>query len=294
MPTYAILGATGNTGQALVQILLQDPTNIIHAYSRSKSKLHRLTPATLSNPQVRVFEGNLQDVELIKNCIRGTRAVFLVVAIVDNMPGCTIAYDTAQTVVSALEILRKESEPESESESEDGTETGAVVAVTQGGPTKARATIKIPKLLILSSASLEPTFCDDVPRVVHTILTLAVSHLYSDLQSAEQFLRSHSEWISSTFIKPGGLVKDRQGGHEISLVTSKTPLSFLDLAAGMVEVADDDGNRYDGRNVSVLPKAVDVGFPWEGVYFAFTGLLFHFMPWTYRFLGEYNVPEKRK
>jgi hypothetical protein len=292
MATYAILGATGNTGQALIQILLQNPTNMIHAYCRSKSKLHRLIPATLSNPQVRVFEGNLQDVQLIKNCIRGTRAVFLVVAIVDNMPGCTIAYDTAQTVVSALESLRKESESESGSKSEAGT--GIFVADTHGGPTKARAAIKIPKLLVLSSASLEPTFCDDVPPVVHTILTLAVSHLYSDLLSAEQFLRSHSDWISSTFVKPGGLVKDRQGGHEISLVTAKTPLSFLDLAAGMVEVADEDADRYDGRNVSVLPKGKDTGFPWEGAYFAFTGLLFHFLPWTYRFLGEYNVPEKRK
>jgi oxidoreductase AflX len=265
MPSYAVLGATGNTGQALIQVLLQSPSNHVHAYCRSASKLLRVCPSVSSNKHVRTFEGSLDDVSLLADCIRGTSAVFLAVAIVDNMPGCTVAMDTARVVVEALKQLRAE-----------------------------ESSAKIPKLIVLSSASLEDSFCGDVPAFVHTVLSTAVSNLYKDLAEAERFLRGEQSWISATFVKPGGLVHDRQGGHEISMVTAKTPLSFLDLAAGMVEVAESDNGQYDMKNVSVLATAKDVVFPWDGIYFAFTGLLYHFMPWTYRYLGEYPLPKSGK
>ena len=260
MPSYAVLGATGNTGRALLQVLLQSPDSYIHAYCRSKSKLLRLCPATADNKQVRAFEGSLEDVSLIADCIGGTRAVFLAVAIIDNMPGCTIARDTARVVIAALEKLKSESGPR----------------------------VKPPKLIVLSSASLEDSFCGDVPAFVHTVLSTAVSNLYKDLVEAERFLRAEQSWISTTFIKPGGLVHDQQKGHQISTETAKTPLSFLDLAAGMVEVADSDHGQYDMKNASVLAIANDVVFPWNGIYFVLTGLLYHFLPWTYRYLGEYK------
>lgn len=266
MPAYAVLGATGNTGQALLQVLLQSPNNHIHAYCRSKSKLVRVCPVAADNKHVRAFEGSLEDASLLADCIRGTRAVFLTVAIIDNMPGCTIAIDTARVVVAALEKLR--------------TESGA------------RA--KLPKLIVLSSASLEDSFCGDVPALVHRVLSTAVSNLYKDLAEAESFLRAEEGWISTTFIKPGGLVHDKQKGHQISMTTAKTPLSFLDLAAGMVEVADSDDGQYDMKNVSVLATAKDVVFPWDGIYFVCTGLLYHFFPWTYHYLGEYPLPKSRK
>lgn len=266
MSSYAVLGATGNTGQALVQVLLQSPRNQIHAYCRSKSKLVRVCPAAADEKQVRVFEGSLDNVALLADCMRGTRAVFLAVAIIDNMPGCTIAIDTARVVVAALKKLHGES----------------------------GAGAKLPRLIVLSSASLEDSFCGDVPALVHRVLNTAVSNLYKDLAEAESFLRAEQSWISTTFVKPGGLVNDRRKGHEISMTTAKTPLSFLDLAAGMVEMADSDDGRYDMKNVSVLATAKDVVFPWDGIYFVFTGLLYHFFPWTYRYLGEYPLPKSGK
>lgn len=87
MATYAVLGATGNTGQALIKILLQSPDKTIHAYCRSKQKLYRLAPEISEEKTVRVFEGGLNDENVIADCIRGTRAVFLAVAVPDNMPG---------------------------------------------------------------------------------------------------------------------------------------------------------------------------------------------------------------
>lgn len=263
MPSYAILGATGNTGKALLEVLLKSPENQIHAYCRSRAKLLRVCPAA-AREQVRIFEGKLDDADLLVDCLRGTHAAFLAVAVIDNMPGCTIAYDTARSVVNALNTIRSETHA-------DGS-----------------AKPKLPKLLVLSSASLEDSFCTDVPAIVHLVLGTAVSHLYRDLTQAEKYLRGEESWITSIFVKPGGLVHDRQGGHEISTTTAKTPLSFLDLAAGMMEVANNDAGQYDMKNVSVLAKANDVRFPWDGMYFTMTGIIFHYFPWTYRYIGEYR------
>ena len=52
---------------------------------------------------------------------------------------------------------------------------------------------------------------------------------------------------------PGGLSHDVQQGHELSEEKQQTFISFLDLAAGMVEVADADA-RWDGKHVSVVLK----------------------------------------
>ncbi|KAL4865124.1 hypothetical protein BDV12DRAFT_200407 [Aspergillus spectabilis] len=263
MPCYAVLGATGNTGRAIVQVLLDRPDARIHAYCRSKEKLFRLCPGVGDSQRVSVFEGQLDNHGLVDECLRGTDAVFLVVAIVDNMPGCTVAMKTAEAVVSSLQRLQSSS-----------------------------PTLLLPRLVMISSASLEPAFCDDVPAAVHWVLKTAVSHLYRDLATAEAFLRGQSDWLSVTFVKPGGLVHDQARGHEVRLDKAQTPLSFLDLAAGMIEVADTTDGRYHLRSVSVIPTSRQVKFPWDGVYYAFTGLLFHFFPWTYRYIGEYPLPSE--
>ncbi|KAL2819631.1 hypothetical protein BDW59DRAFT_174754 [Aspergillus cavernicola] len=261
MPSYAVLGATGNTGRALVQVLLDRTESQVHAYCRSQEKLLRLCPGVADPERVLVFEGRLDSCSLIDDCLRGTDAVFLVVAIVDNMPGCTVAMQTAEAVVASLRRLQSEN-----------------------------PSMALPRLIMLSSASLEESFCDDVPAAVHWVLKTAVSHLYRDLAAAESFLRAQSDWLSATFVKPGGLVHDQARGHEVRLDKAQTPLSFLDLAAGMIEVGEAGDDRYRMRSVSVIPTSREVKFPWDGMYYAVTGLLFHFFPWTYQFIGEYPLP----
>ncbi len=249
MNSYAVLGATGNTGQSLLTILSQAPDKTIHAYCRSKSKLLRLSPHISSNENIKVYEGNLDDVSLIADCISGTKAVFMVVALSDNMPGCSIALDTARVVVSAMEKLRKD-DPDA----------------------------RLPRAIVLSSASLDNHLCRDMPRFVHWMLFACASNVYKDLIQAEKYLRSKEDWISTTFIKPGGLVHDRQRGHELSTERQQTFLSFLDLAAGMVEVADTEGDKWDMRNVSVLPTSKDVKFEWMAPVYLVKGLFYHFFP----------------
>jgi len=255
MPRYAVLGATGNTGLALMKVLLQTPDKEINAYCRSRSKLLKLCPELTDRKTAAIFDGPLDRIDILVECLRGTRAAFLTVAQSENLPNCTVARDTATCVIKALRILHEDKIP-------------------------------LPKLVILSSASLEPTFCNDVPQWVHTMLYYAASHVYKDLELAEALLRSEQSWITgTTWVKPGGLSHDTQKGHVVSTDCAVTPLSFLDLAAGMVEVADDLTGTYAMCNVSVNPTAKDVAFPWSAPMALVRGLLFHFMPWTFRFIG---------
>lgn len=84
--TYAVLGSTGNCGTALIRNLLRSSTNRIHAYCRNQTKLQRLIPEVVDNKQVTIFEGSVYDADLIASCIRGTKAVFMVVSTNDNVP----------------------------------------------------------------------------------------------------------------------------------------------------------------------------------------------------------------
>lgn len=254
MPSYAVLGATGSTGQSLIRVLLQTPANEVHAYCRSKEKLVKSLPEVANNENVRIFDGRLDDIDLLASCIRGTRAVFLAVAVNDNIPACSIAMDTARVVITVLERLKSED-------------------------------TKLPKLVVLSSASLEPKLMSETPRFVHSVALTAFSNIYADLRVAEELLRSKEPLVSTIFVKPGALCHDAQKGHVLSLKFANSPLSFMDLAAGMVEAVESSSGQYDMKNVAVNATAKDVAFPREAPLAILRGLLFHFFPWTYQYLG---------
>ncbi|KAL2071179.1 hypothetical protein VTL71DRAFT_12414 [Oculimacula yallundae] len=126
-----------------------------------------------------------------------------------------------------------------------------------------------------------------LPAFVLDILYRANSYIYDDLREAEKYLRSeqNSTLVSATYVRPAALSHDDQKGHYLSTSAAEMPLSFLDLAAGMVEIAQDEGGRWDTKGVAVCPKAKDVSFPRDAPLLLLKGLLFHFLPWTYRFLG---------
>lgn len=254
MPSYAILGATGQTGNALLEVLMQSEKNQINAYCRTKSKLLGQYPRYANDPRLHIFEGSIDDTTLLANCCRGVRAVFMTVAVTSNQPGCTIAQDTARSVVSAMQTLRDEKHG------------------------------KLPTLIMLSSATTEPYLCRNMPPFAHTLLRTALSNIYTDLERAEEFLRSHADWANAVFIKPGAISHDVQGGHMLSTEKQASPVSFLDVAAGMVEAAD-AGDEYVGKGVSVLPKSKQVKIPWEAPLALLTGLLVHFFPWAWRWVG---------
>jgi putative NADH-flavin reductase len=257
MSSYAILGATGSTGTSILQLLSASPGNHINLLVRSKSKLRKLSPDSLTNPNIRIFESSISDIPTLTQCLAGTKAVFLAVAVNDNVPGCTIAQDTAHAVVQALEKLKADDK-----------------------------NFKAPRLVVLSAAPLEPKLWPSPPPFQYKLLYCALSHLYADLELAHEFLRSQSYWLSSTFVMPGGIVKDVQLGHELSTDRHQAGfVSYLDVAAAMIEVADEEGERWDGKNVSlVLKEGRQARVEWWAPVALGKGLLVHFFPGLYEWL----------
>ncbi|KAI9648483.1 hypothetical protein NHQ30_003117 [Ciborinia camelliae] len=127
MDVYAVLGPTGNCGTPLIQNLLTQTSTKINAYCRNKSKLLRLISEVKDRKQVYVFEGSIKEA-LLKHCLKGSRAAFLIVFTNDNIPGRHLGQDTATSVFHALEGLKQ-------------TEV-----------------LKMPQLVLLSSATINDHF----------------------------------------------------------------------------------------------------------------------------------------
>jgi putative NADH-flavin reductase len=268
MPAYAVLGATGNTGTALIQILLQSPDNQVHAFCRSKAKLSRLLPEAVTSTQLHIFESTIDDVPTLASCIRSTLAVFLVTSTNDNVPGFRVGQDLAANVLLALrENLKLQ------------TLTSATASA-----------LPTPKLILLSSATIDPVLSRNTPYLLHRILLWSASNVYADLRETEALLRKEEAWVKTVFIKPGALAVDVQRGHALSLTDESSPLSYLDLAAGMIEAADDEGGKYDMQNVGVINVNGRARFPKGTLLCILTGLIRHFFPGLHTWLPSNTGP----
>jgi len=253
MPTYAILGATGSTGQSLLNLLLKSPKNNIHAYARSRAKLERLSPKLAAHENVTIFEGALDNISLIADCLRGTNAVFVVIGNNVSHPGMRMVEDGAQSLVAALCHIRNQ-DPNAQ----------------------------LPKILILTSSSINPILNRQKPAFLLKVLRTALSYAYADLEHAEAFLRLHKSWLNVTFIQPPGLTNDVQKGHTLSTEETHGFISYPDLAAGMIEVAETEGAEYNWKGVAVVPTGKDVKFAWDAPKNLVRGLFSHYLPTVYR------------
>lgn len=120
-------------------------------------------------------------------------------------------------------------------------------------------------------------------RIPLLFLYLADSYVYADLERAEAYYKLHRTWCTVIFVQPGGLTHDEQRGHAVSLDREKTFLSFLDLGAGMLDIARDaeNGEKYDWKGVSVIPTSHDVKMSMDGPLTLLKGFVWHFFPWIY-------------
>ncbi|KAF4772809.1 stcQ [Colletotrichum scovillei] len=261
MPTYAIIGATGNTGTALIEQLSQDPAAHIRAFCRDKNKLLKASPYVLDSKRVEVFEGSIDDVELLAQCIQGARAVFHVVSTNTNVPDCHVGLDTAKGIVGALNMIE---------------------AVSWSYDVAQRE--KLPKIVLLSSATIEDHLSKHTPVWLRAILLRSASNVYEDLRQTEAFLRTHGDRITTIFIKPGGLSVDKQRGHRLDMNREESFISYLDLAAAMLEAANDESGQYDMRNVSVVNSGGSAKLPSGTPWCILTGLLRHYFPFAHPYL----------
>lgn len=254
MSTYALLGANGQVGKTILTVLAEDPTRKIRAFVRSKAKLQKVAPEICSSPNLTIFEGDLTNTNVLRECISGTKAVFMAIATNRNLPGTRVAQDQAEAVVAALEEIRLQDR-----------------------------NARLPTLIVLSSSETEEKFRNELPVVAVKLLSIACGNIYADLIKAETYLRARDDWLTSVFVKPGGLSFDIKHGHILSVDHQQTFLSYLDLAGGMVEIADAEGGRWDGKSVSVL--SVTKAKPEYFVpLFLLLGVLTYFFPWLNRFI----------
>lgn len=260
---YAVLGATGNCGLALMQLLLAQKGVKINAYCRSQTKLYRLLPEVVNNNRVEIYEGSIKDEELLANCTRNCNAVFLVASTNDNVPGCRISQDLAHGIIGAFKRLKN---------SHDDSETVS--------------TVVLPKLCLLSSSTLDNHLSRHMGTFFRYILTRSAFHIYEDLRLGEIILRQEDDWITTIYMKPGGISVDVQRGHELSLEEDQTFVSYLDVAAGMIEACDDPQGQWDMKNVSVRNVA-GVGtarFPPGTPACIIFGLVRYFFPFLHPYL----------
>ena len=258
MKSYAILGGTGNCGSCLVRNLLSTSDALVKVYCRNEKKLYGMLPEIVDNKRVQVFAGSIQDVDLMSNCIRDTDAVFMVVTTNDNIPGCSLSQDSASSVIQALEKIRASAENE----------------------------FKAPKLVLLSSATIDDHLARRMPGWFRPVMLTAASHVYRDLRLAEAYLRAQEDWVTTIYIKPGGLSLDISRGHQLSFDEEESFISYLDLSAAMIEAVDDNEGKYDGRNVAVVNKTRGQGakFPKGTPLCIFMGLCRHFFPFAHKYL----------
>lgn len=276
-PTYAILGATGQTGGSVLQVLAAERPDVkINCLVRSRSKLERMYPDIVASPRVKVFEGQISDITLLTDCIRGTSAVFMCVASPDNKPHLRIARDQAEAAVAALEALRTEQQQQQQQQ----------FAAAQGEKSGTTANTKtpLPLLVMLSSAETdEARFCADIPWPVRRLLFTANWWIYTDLIAAERYLQERSGWVDVVFMKPGGISTDARRGHVLSTEGSQTFVSFLDVAGGMVQCAHEGAARWAGGSVSVLSRE-KARVEWPNGSLLLRNMVCTWVPWLYPWL----------
>lgn len=257
MVTYAITGATGRTGGSIVEILQARSEVTVRAIVRSKQKLLDQRPSLAKSPNVEIFEGGIDNVSLLASAISGTQAVFLAAGASDNIPGLQVSQQQVKAVVAAVSQLR-EQDP----------------------------AMKLPLIVVLSSASIEYQYVKDIPKAAKAILYRAAYFVYKDLEIAESYLRGQ-DWLPQVYVRPGGLVHDVPHGHVLSTERQETFISFLDLAAGMVEVAEAGGDVWDQRSVSVVPATSGTKIEWTLPWIMAKGLLYYYLPFLYPYTSSW-------
>ena len=237
MPTYALLGATGATGTAILRSLLSNPPKelTLNILVRSKAKLLATFPdlETTKAFKINVIEGTPNDTTYLRQCLQDVDAIFGCIGTNAATPGMTLIYDTLNSVIEALKFHRQ----------------------AQG----TTASYKTPTVIQLRSASLNPAA--DLPWFGKQMAWFMFYHIYSDLERASDLLASTTTLspglLDYIFIDPPSL-HDAEGatptGYKLFTdgkeEKQEGAISYADLGAAFCEVAARRG-EFGGSGVFV-------------------------------------------
>ena len=221
MPTYALLGATGGTGSAILRCLLSEPPAYLtlRILVRCKDKLLTTFPGLEQSTAVdiRIIEGTSTDIAAMKHCLEDASVIFNVVATNESKAGMSLCHDTAATVIDALETFR---------------------TTNKQGYTK-------PTVVQLRSASLNPELNSGTPWLVSIFLAFCLHYIYSDIERAsklyERTVANQPDLLDYIYIDPPalhGAGRTKRTGYElISRGAAVNGVSYADLGAAFCEVA---------------------------------------------------------
>jgi hypothetical protein len=207
--TIAIFGATGGTGSATLRSLLARGDKHLHLriMVRSKSKLLRLFPGLDKEMSVQIWEGQLEDVDMTRNCIQGADIIICTLGENLNIPGLSVLTLGSKSITAALKTLY--------------TEEGW----------------KKPRLILLSSSTWNARFVAARPSFAHWVVTKAFCYPYADLLAAQAEFSGKPHLLSLLLVQPPAIVDDEPSGHEISTESVRMAVSYADLGAAFADLA---------------------------------------------------------
>jgi oxidoreductase AflX len=261
---FALLGATGNTGRLVLKKLLQEASSGIEIsiYVRSRSKLEGLFPSISRDTRVTIFEGDIKDETLIRDCLSGANIIICTVGENENIPNVSILRDCAEAVLTSLSSLRARTPIPSE-----------------WTPVR---------LLLLSSATWNPRFAADRPALLHWMIRNAFARPYSDLVKAQEMFLDAPELVNLLLVQPNALVKEPATGCVISTEFAYTAVSYEDLAQGFVHLATlPEYLKTTAIGVSSARAANPILYVPFVLGKVMRGLLFQFVPGYWR--AEYAI-----
>lgn len=222
MPTYALLGATGATGSAIVRCLLDEaPEKLaLRLLVRSKEKLSQKFPGLEQSAPfaITVVEGQANDQEAIGRCIEGADIIFNCIGTNFVQPGQTIVSDSAVSIIESLRACRKGKDTE--------------------GYTR-------PAVLLLRTCSLNDHLSRNKYWITIKVARWGLHNSYDDLQKAHDLLAAAAaedpELLQNITVDPP-TIHDQDGtvrtGFKLSVDEPPTDsLNYADLGAAFCELA---------------------------------------------------------
>lgn len=219
MPTYVLLGATGSTGSAVLRCLLSEPPQGVklNILVRSKAKLLKAFPKLekTAAPRTHIIESTSTDTAALEACLDDADVVFMCVGSNESKPGTTLSYDTAAAIIDTLKNLRK----------------------LRGNG------YKIPTIVQLRTASLNPALARQAPRLVRRMVSFCLHYNYADIKRACALYETAAteSLLDYIFVDPPTIHDadgtKRTGYKLISTETQETALSYADLGAAICEIA---------------------------------------------------------
>lgn len=232
MPTYTLLGASGSTGSAILRYLLSSPTEglKLNILVRNKPKLLKAFPRLeeTTTPTIRITEGSSTDVTGLHHVLSSTDVLFMCVGDNESKPGVSLVYDSVAAIISTLQTLRDS----------EGSQ------------------YRIPTVIQVRSASLNPNLSKQAPWLVLQIVEFCQHYEYKDVVHACDLYASSAQegLLTYIFVDPPALHDplgtERTGHKLISVEKQSISINYADLGAAMCEVAE--------RRTEFLGKGVGV------------------------------------